>query len=318
MQHQATKQSKLATYIIQKANELGFDDCGISPATFLRDDAEKVEKWLNEGMNGEMSYLERNRDKRYDPRLLVENTKSIVTVLYNYYPAEKLNTENNYKISKYAYGKDYHIIIRKLLKELVAQILLQTGKIETRVFTDSAPILDRAWAKRSGLGFIGKNTCLIHPRKGSYFFIGHIFLPIAVDFEAEPVTEYCGTCTRCIDACPTGALVAPHQLDSRKCVSYLTIEHRNNLPEDLKHQFKNWIFGCDICQDVCPWNRFSRPHNQPLFQLSEALKKMSKPDWESMEKPLFDQLFKQSAVKRTKFEGLKRNVQFLNYSNSNL
>jgi epoxyqueuosine reductase len=241
MEPQSHTPDNLADYIIQKAHELGFDECGISKADFLKEDAARLEQWLSEGLHGEMSYLERNKNKRYDPRLLVENTKSIVTVLYNYYPEDKPDTENNYKISKYAYGHDYHQVIRKLLLELVSGIELRTGKLDTRVFTDSAPVLDRAWARESGLGFIGKNTCLIHPRMGSFFFIGHVFLPVEVDFMPTPVTEYCGTCTRCIDACPTGAITEAHKLDSRKCISYLTIEHRGELPAELKPKFDNWI-----------------------------------------------------------------------------
>ncbi len=302
----------LADPIIQKALALGFDDCSFSPTNRLDEDAEKVENWLTDGFHGEMGYMERNREKRYDPRKLVENTKTIVTVLFNYFPEEKLEETNNYKIAKYAYGKDYHLVIRERLQELVTFIEDFTGKLETRVFTDSAPILDRAWAEKSGLGFIGKNTCLIHPKKGSFFFIGHAFLPVKIEKEIIPVTDYCGTCTRCIDACPTGALAETHRLDARKCISYLTIEHRGDLPEKLKPQFHDWIFGCDICQDVCPWNRFSKPHKEPLFALSDELKAMRKSDWDNLNKEKFDLLFKDSAVKRTKYDGIKRNICFLN------
>jgi epoxyqueuosine reductase len=301
----------LADLIIQKALALGFDDCSFSPTNRLDEDAEKVENWLKDGFHGEMGYMERNREKRYDPRKLVENTKTIVTVLFNYFPEEKLVESNNYKIAKYAYGKDYHLVIRERLQELVTFIEEFTGKLETRVFTDSAPILDRAWAEKSGLGFIGKNTCLIHPKKGSFFFIGHAFLPVRIEKEIIPVTDYCGTCTRCIDACPTGALAETHRLDARKCISYLTIEHKGDLPEKLKPQFHNWIFGCDICQDVCPWNRFSTPHKELLFTLSDNLKAMRKKDWDHLSKEKFDQLFKKSAIKRTKYTGLHRNISFL-------
>jgi epoxyqueuosine reductase len=270
-----------------------------------------VEAWLQRSFHGEMSYMERNKEKRYDPRQLVKNTKTIVTVLQNYFPPEKQDENSGYKISKYAYGMDYHLMIREKLGAIVAHLEQFTGPLETRVFTDSAPVLDRAWAAKSGLGFIGKNTCLIHPRKGSFFFIGHIFLPVEAEYQANPVTEYCGTCTRCIDACPTGALVDAHQLDARKCISYLTIEYRGKLPQELKPQFDNWIFGCDICQDVCPWNRFSKPHSEPLFSIGNQLRDMKKADWESLEKPTFDKLFKLSAVKRTGYKGLKRNIAFL-------
>jgi epoxyqueuosine reductase len=302
----------LSHLIKQHALELGFDEVGISNAQQLDEEADLMEKWLEKGFQGEMSYLERNKEKRYDPRLLVEGTKSIVSVLYNYFPEEQLDTHDNYKISKYAYGQDYHTVIREKLYQLLAFIESHTGKLETaRAFTDSAPILDRAWAQKSNLGFIGKNTCLIHPRKGSFFFIGHLFLPLKLEVETEEITDYCGSCRRCIDACPTGALVAPHQLDANKCISYLTIEHRGDLPKDLKLNFKDWMFGCDICQDVCPWNRFAKPHNEPLFKLSDALKKIRKSDWEQLDKTKFNELFKGSAVKRTKYDGLKRNIDFL-------
>ncbi len=294
---------------------MGFDECAFSAAEMLSDDAAKVEAWLQKGFHGEMSYMERNKEKRYDPRKLLENTKTIVTVLQNYFPPEKQHDASGYKISKYAYGMDYHLVIREKLRAIVRHLEEITGPLETRVFTDSAPVLDRAWAAKSGLGFIGKNTCLIHPKKGSFFFIGHIFLPIELNYQADPVTEYCGTCTRCIDACPTGALVDAHQLDARKCISYLTIEHRGELPQALKLNFNNWIFGCDICQDVCPWNRFSKAHNEPLFFIGNELRKMKKPDWESLEKPTFNKLFKHSAVKRTGYNGLKRNIEFLRENN---
>jgi len=271
-----------------------------------------MEDWLQQGFQANMSYLERNREKRYDPRLLVEGTATVITVLQNYFPSEKLTEENNYKIAKYAYGKDYHKLIRKKLEKLLNFIENHTGKLEgARAFTDSAPVLDRAWAQKSGLGFIGKNTCLIHPRKGSFFFIGHLLIPIALEPSANEITDYCGTCRRCLDACPTGALVEAHRLDARKCISYLTIEHKGELPEALKQQFEGWIFGCDICQDVCPWNRFARPHNEPGFLLSEQLKKMQKPDWEKLDENTFNELFAGSAVKRAAFNGLKRNIDFI-------
>lgn len=304
--------SELSRLIKQHALKLGFDEVGISLAAKLDEDGEWMEKWLEKSFQGEMSYLERNKEKRYDPRLLLEGTQSIVSVLYNYFPEEQLTTDDNYKISKYAYGQDYHTVIREKLYHLLAFVESHTGKLETaRAFTDSAPLLDRAWAQKSNLGFIGKNTCLIHPRKGSFFFIGHLFLPLKLEEESEEITDYCGSCRRCIDACPTEALVAPHQLDANKCISYLTIEHRGEIPKDPKLNFKDWMFGCDICQDVCPWNRFSKPHKEPLFKLSDALKNMRKSDWEQLDKAKFNELFKGSAVKRTKYDGLKRNIEFL-------
>lgn len=310
MQYEKQKNQLSAEPIIARAKELGFEECSISDASPLHDDAQKVEAWIEKGHHGDMGYLERNRQKRYDPRKLVENTRSIITVLFNYFPPEELKS-SRYKLSKYAYGQDYHYVLRERLQQLLQFIEQSTGKLEARVFTDSAPVLDRAWAKKSGLGFIGKNSCLIHPRKGSFFFIGHVFLPVKVPFNPAPVTDYCGTCTRCIDACPTGALVSAHELDARKCISYLTIEYRGELPKKRKPQFEGWIFGCDICQDVCPWNRFSKPHKEPLFALSDELKAMQDKDWEKLDKSTFNALFKKSAVKRTKFEGLKRNIAFL-------
>ncbi len=295
-----------------EALQLGFDEVGISKAQQLPDDARLMEDWLRLGFQGGMSYLERNREKRYDPRLLVAGTATVITVLQNYFPKEKLPEDNNFKVSKYAYGKDYHKLIRKKLQKLLNFIESHTGKLDgARAFTDSAPLLDRAWAQKSGLGFIGKNTCLIHPRKGSFFFVGHLLIPIDLEAKENEITDYCGTCRRCLDACPTGALVEAHRLDARKCISYLTIEHKGELPDALKQQFEGWIFGCDICQDVCPWNRFAKPHNEPGFLISEQLKKMRKPDWEKLDENTFNELFAGSAVKRAAYNGLKRNIDFL-------
>lgn len=301
----------LSDFIISKAHELGFDECGIAPARFLEKHAGKMEHWLKAGYHADMGYLERNKDKRYNPSLLVENTRSVVSVLFNYFPEKKLPEAGNYKLAKYAYGKDYHHVIRQRLQTLLAAIEIHTGKLEARVFTDSAPVLDRAWAEECGLGFIGKNTCLIHPRKGSFFFIGHLYLPLELEKRAQTITDYCGTCTRCIDACPTGAIIGPHTLDANRCISYLTIEHRGELPTQLREKFSNYIFGCDICQDVCPWNRFSKPHNEPMFEPSEQLLKMQKQDWQKLNKEEYKTLFKNSAVERTRFDGLMRNIRFL-------
>jgi epoxyqueuosine reductase len=297
--------------IIDQAAVLGFDEVGIARADFLAEHAQYMENWLSKGFHGSMSYLERNREKRYDPRLLLEGTKSVVTVLQNYFTPEQLDISDNFRIAKYAYGKDYHQVIRSKLRIMLKAIEAETGPLYARAFTDSAPVLDRAWAEISGLGFIGKNTCLIHPRKGSYFFIGHLFLPIELDEKKESVRDYCGTCRRCIDACPTGALVAPHQLDAKKCISYLTIEYKGELFAELRDKFAGFIFGCDICQDVCPWNRFAQTHNEPLFALRDELKTMRRDDWIRLDKKRFDELFYDSAVQRTGFSGLKRNIAFL-------
>ena len=257
-----------------------------------------------------MAYMEGYFDKRTDPRKLLENAKSVISVLYNYAPKNYLPEEDNYKISSYAYGTDYHFVLKKKLKSLLEYITSEAGENNSRVFVDSAPVLERAWAKQAGLGWIGKNTCLITKEQGSYFFIGEIITDIELDFNETLVPNHCGGCTRCIDACPTGALT-PHELDSRKCISYWTIEHRGeNIPEHFKGKFEDWIFGCDICQQVCPWNRLAEPHNEPEFEPSDELLNMRKPDWIGLDELKFKEVFKKSAVKRAKFEGLKRNILF--------
>ena len=303
---------KLSLYIKEQAVALGFFDCGISKATFLKEDSERVEQWLEKGHHASMSYMERNREKRYNPELLVEKAKSVITVLYNYYPESRLPEENNYNISKYAYGKDYHFVIKEKLGRLLQKIEEKTGERDARVFVDSAPVLDRAWANRGGLGFIGKNTLLINKKGGSFFFIGQIIIDLELDYNENPdFTNYCGTCTACIDACPTGAL-KPFEVDARKCISFLTIENRDEIPAAFKGKLNDWIFGCDICQDVCPWNlRFAKPHNEPLFEPSEQLLAMRKSDWENLDKPGFKKLFKHTAAERTGYKGLKRNIEFV-------
>ncbi len=307
----SNQSTQLSDFIKSEANRMGFTACGISKAGHLAEAEQRMDKWLSEGNHGEMTYLERNREKRYNPVLLVEGVRSVISVLYNYYPAEKLEEANNYKISKYAYGKDYHYIIKDKLGKLLQEIEDKTGTRKARVFVDSAPVLDRSWAQISGLGFIGKNTLLINKKGGSFFFIGHIILDLELSYEESNPANYCGSCTLCIDACPTGALEA-FKLDARKCISYLTIEYRGKvLPKGQKEKFKNWIFGCDICQDVCPWNRFAKPHNETLFGLDQDLKQMRKEDWGKLDKPKFKQLFKGTAVERTGFKGLKRNIDFL-------
>jgi len=301
----------LPAFIKNEAKQLGFTACGISKAGPLTDACQKMEDWLSKGMHGEMKYLERNKEKRYNPTLLVEGAQSVVSVLYNYFPEKQLETSNNYQISKYAYGKDYHYIIKEKLNLLLQQIESKTGKRTARVFVDSAPVMDRVWAQKSGLGFIGKNTLLINRKGGSFFFIGHIILDLELESDESNPANYCGNCTKCIDSCPTNALSA-FEVDARKCISYLTIEYRSeNLPEEKKDQFNNWIFGCDICQDVCPWNRFANPNSEPHFNLTDDLMKMRKSDWQILDKTKFNQLFKGSAVVRTRFKGLKRNIDFL-------
>ena len=300
-----------ARWIIAEAERMGFDACGIARATVLEEESARVEQWLEGEREGEMGYLTRNKEKRYDPRLLVEGTKSVVTVLYNYFPKQILPGER-YKIAKYAYGSDYHEVLKRKLRQLVEHIETQTGKLEgVRVFVDSAPVLDRAWAVRCGLGFIGKNTTLIHPKKGSFFFIGHLFLPLELEETGASLPNRCGRCTKCLDACPTGALEAPFRIDARKCISYLTIEYKGSLDGYDPKTFKGWMYGCDICQNVCPYNKFSLPNSEPEFQPSEQLLSMREEDWEKLDKDRFDALFKRSAMQRAGFEGLKRNITFI-------
>jgi len=308
---QSLIKQKLSSLIKLEAKSLGFFDCGISKAEQLPHDAKKMEYWLSQGNNAKMAYLENNRDKRYNPKLLVDGAKSVITVLYNYYPNQELFKNKNYKISKYAYGNDYHYVIKNKLNQLLVKIEEKSGKCNARVFTDSAPVLDRAWARKSGLGFIGKNTLLINRKGGSFFFIGHIIIDTELVYEdsTDPIS-YCGSCTKCIDACPTNA-IKDNYVDARSCISYLTIEHKGELPQNLKGSFDDWIFGCDICQDVCPWNRFSVAHNEPAFEPNDELKNIKKNDFDKLEKPDFNRLFKHSAVKRTGYKGFSRNIDFV-------
>ena len=299
-------------WFVAEAERMGFDACGIAQATALEEESAHVEQWLESDCEGEMGYLTRNKEKRYDPRLLVEGTKSIVTVLYNYYPKQRIGDSDKFKIAKYAYGADYHDVLKRKMRQLLEGIEAQTGKLEgTRLFVDSAPVLDRAWAVRCGLGFIGKNTTLIHPKKGSFFFIGHLFLPRELEGTGKPLTNRCGRCTKCLDACPSGALEAPFHIDARKCISYLTIEYKGSLAGIDPKTFNGWMYGCDICQDVCPYNRFALPNREPEFQPSEQLIAMHDEDWKSLSKEDFDALFKHSAVQRAGYEGLKRNIDFI-------
>jgi len=306
----------LSNWIVIEAEQMGFDACGIANATLLEEESTHVEQWLDEGREGEMGYLTRNKEKRYDPRLLAEGTRSIVTVLYNYFPKRQIGDGERYKIAKYTYGTDYHDVLKRKLRQLLERIEIQTDKLEgVRIFVDSAPVLDRAWAVRCGLGFIGKNTTLIHPKRGSFFFIGHLFLPIDLEETGHPLTNRCGRCTKCLDACPTGALEAPFRIDARKCISYLTIEYKGDFAEMNPETFKGWMYGCDICQDVCPYNRFALPNIEPEFQPSEQLLAMQENDWKHLSKADFDTLFKHSAVQRAGYEGLKRNIDFISGEN---
>lgn len=289
---------------------MGFEFCGISEAGFLEEEAPRLEQWLEEEKHGKMSYMERHFDKRLDPTKLVEGARSVISVLYNYYPKETQQDPEAPKISKYAYGRDYHFVMKDKLRELMQFIQEQIGEVSGRVFVDSAPVMDKAWAKKSGLGWVGKHSNLLNRDKGSFFFIGAIICDL--DLEPDgPIKDYCGSCTRCIDACPTDAIDA-YEVDGSKCISYFTIELKDSLlPEDMKGKFQNWAFGCDICQDVCPWNKFAEPHNEPLFDPHPDLLSMAREDWEEMTEEVFRELFRKSAVKRTKYSGLKRNIRFL-------
>jgi len=296
--------------IKQHAQRLGFISCGISPAGFLEEEAPRLEAWLNKGHHGQMGYMERNFDKRLDPTKLVPDAKSVVSLLLNYYPEQIQQDPSAPKISKYAYGSDYHHVIKTKLKELMHCIEEEIGAVSGRAFVDSAPVLDKAWAAKSGLGWMGKNTNLISQQKGSFFFIAELIIDLKLDYD-HATTDHCGTCTACIDACPTEAIVAPYQVDGSKCISYFTIELKDAIPHEVKGKFDNWAFGCDVCQDVCPWNRFSKPHREPLFAPHPELLSMTQTDWHEITESVFDRLFERSAVQRTRYEGLKRNLKFL-------
>jgi epoxyqueuosine reductase len=307
---------KHTNLIKKKAQELGFMYCGVSKAAFLEEEAPRLERWLNQNMHGQMHYMENHFDKRLNPTLLVEGAKSVVSLLLNYFPEEKQTAEDTYKLSKYAYGTDYHFVIKDKLKTLLNYINEEIGEVDGRCFVDSAPVLDKAWAKKSGLGWIGKNSNLITPQVGSFYFIAELIIDLELEPDG-PIKDYCGSCTRCIDACPTDAIVEPYVVDGSKCISYFTIELKDQLPQEMNGKFGNWVFGCDICQDVCPWNRFSKPHSEPLFNPHSQLLELKKRDWEELTHELFTQLFKKSAVKRTGYNGLLRNIKFVQKEDSN-
>ena len=307
MDSNAQNNSKL---IKNKAKHLGFISCGISKADFLEEEAPRLEKWLNQNHNGKMAYMEKNFDKRLDPRLLVPDSKSVISLLFNYYTNQKQHDNQAPKISTYAFGEDYHFVIKRKLKELMSYIKSEIGDVGGRVFVDSAPIMEKAWASRSGLGWIGKNTNLISKKTGSFFFIAELIIDLELEYD-HPTTDHCGSCTACIDACPTEALIAPYKIDGSKCISYLTIELKDQIPSEFKGKMDNWVFGCDACQTVCPWNRFSKQNNEASFDSSKDLLTLNKKDWEEMTEDVFEILFQNSAVKRTKYEGLKRNIKFI-------
>lgn len=300
---------KYSQIIKAESKRLGFLSCGISKAGFLEEEAPRLENWLNNQMHGQMSYMENHFDKRLNPTLLVDDAKSVISLLLNYYPSEHQN-KDSYKISKYAYGQDYHHVIKEKLKELLHFIQTEIGEVSGRAFVDSAPVLDKAWAAKSGLGWVGKNSNLITQKVGSFYFIAELIIDLELEYDS-PTTDHCGSCTACLDACPTEAIVAPYVVDGSKCISYFTIELKDNLPQEMKGKFDDWMFGCDVCQDVCPWNRFSKPHNEPLFEANPDIVNFSKSDWEEITIDTFQKVFKNSAVKRTKYQGLLRNINFL-------
>jgi epoxyqueuosine reductase len=307
---QQNKQS-YSRLIKAEAQNLGFAFCGIAKAEFLEEEAPRLEAWLQKGMHGEMQYMENHFDKRLDPRLLVDGARAVISLGLNYYTDTPQADPFAPKISKYAYGEDYHSVIKDKLKQLLHVINEKIGEVGGRAFVDSAPVLDKAWAKKAGLGWIGKNANLINKQAGSFFFLAELIVDIELEYDIEPTADHCGTCTRCIDACPTDAIVGPYVVDGSRCISYLTIELKNEIPQEFKGKMDGWMFGCDICQDVCPWNRFSVLHNEPSFTPNAELLSLSKNELHEITEDVFKKVFKNSAVKRTKFSGLKRNIDFL-------
>lgn len=304
------KKQQYSNFIKTQAKRLGFLECGIAKADFLEEEAPRLEKWLQNGYHGEMHYMENHFDKRLDPRLLVDGAKSVISLSYNYFPSE-VQQEGSYKISKYAYGQDYHHIIKDKLRELLQLINDEVGEVSGRCFVDSAPVLERAWATKSGLGWNGKHSLLIQKQQGSFFFLAELIIDLELEYDEPFKTDHCGSCTRCIDACPTQAILPNNTVDGSKCISYLTIELKDAIPTGFEGQLQDWMFGCDVCQDVCPWNRFSKPHEESLFTPQESLLDMTKRDWQELTQETFSKVFKKSAVKRTKFSGLTRNINFL-------
>ena len=307
----STLNSSQHTFLIkQEAQRLQFDFCGISKAVPLNDDARRLESWLNKGFHGKMKYMENHFDLRTDPTKLVPGAKSVISLLYNYYQNQSSLDKTKPKIAKYAFGDDYHIIIKEKLYELLHTIENRIGNVTARVFVDSGPVLERTWAAKSGLGWVGKNGNLINKQHGSFYFLAEIILDVELDYDA-PIKNYCGTCTRCIDACPTDAISERNVIDGSKCISYFTIELREEIPLEMKGKFEGWMFGCDICQDVCPWNRFAKQHEESKFLPSDLLTAMKKEDWVELTEEIYDRLFKNSPLKRAKFEGIRRNLLFL-------
>ncbi len=308
---------ELTKIIKDKALKFGFSDCGISKADFLEEEAPRLENYLKKNYHGEMTFLENHFDKRLDPRLLVEGCKSVISLKYNYYPENKIVAENStFKIAKYAYGEDYHEVVKSVLREMVVELQEEIGEFSFRIFTDSAPVMEKAWARKSGLGWIGKNSLLVS-KKGSFFVLSEIICDLELEYDSG-IKDFCGTCRKCIDACPTGAIVDSKIINGSKCISYATIELRGEIPDYFNGKLENWMFGCDICQDVCPWNRFSLAHNEPRFSPNEHLQNFDTIEWKDITQELFSEIFRKSAVKRTKLAGLKRNISFINNGIKNI
>jgi len=304
------KLNERTEFIKSESRRLGFSSCGISCAGFLEDEAPRLEKWLKEDRNGKMQYMENHFDKRLDPRLLVEGAKSVVSLLFNYHSPQKPQSSDDFRISQYAYGEDYHVVVKDKLYLLLQSIQATIGEVNGRAFVDSAPVLEKAWAVKSGLGWLGKNGNFIHKKAGSYFFLAELIIDLELAYDS-PATDHCGSCTACIDACPTQAIYQPHQVDGSKCISYLTIELKESIPSSFKNTYQNWIFGCDVCMDVCPWNRFAKPNQEPRFQPHPELLSMKNQEWQEISEETFGKLFGKSAVKRTQYNGLKRNIDFI-------
>ena len=305
-----SKKTSHTALIKQEALRLGFAECGMAKAEFLEEDATNLENWLKKGYHGEMSYMANHFDKRLDPTLLVPGAKSVISLLYNYFPGQE-QKKDSYKISKYAYGEDYHYVVKDKLKLLVNSMREKIGNFHARIFTDSAPVMERSWAQRSGLGWKGKHSLLINKEKGSFFFLAEVITDLDLDYDSPFKTDHCGTCTKCVDACPTQAILPNNTLDGSKCISYFTIELKDSIPTSFKGMLDDWMFGCDICQDVCPWNRFSTPHRESRFEPNHEILANSKADWEEITQEIFGDIFSKSPVKRTKFKGLMRNIDFL-------
>lgn len=301
--------SKHTRLIKQKALELGFDSCGFAKAEKLTKDEAFLQKWLDKGLHAAMDYMQNHFDKRVDPTILVPGAKSVVSVILNYFPEKQQNAQAP-KLAKYAYGEDYHFIIREKLNQLLAFINEKVSSCNGRGFTDSAPVLDRAWAAKAGLGWIGKNTNLIVPQKGSFYFIGELIIDLDLVYDV-PIKDMCGSCTKCIQACPTNAIVVPYLLDSKRCISFQTIENKADIPKQFKGKFQNWVFGCDICQDVCPWNKFSEPSKEESFSPSKSLLELTADEWYKLDEETFKKMFRKSPLKRTKYSGIRRNLSFL-------